>query len=233
MIASLAELWEPFVTTDPGPGTAIELREETEDLWQRLDRASHEIFRSAISGLQDRLDVHAGVLQHEQHVVMLPGAPGTGKTTLTLELLRRGWTYVSDDLAPLDLESGRIDAFPKPLSVKEPSRWNDYLRSWELASTLPVPHELFLIPPTLFGYCYGQTLKPTHVFFPSRTGAPRLETVAPGQAVYRLGELVSHDRVTPIGLGSLKKLCREAQLAEVTYKEAPQAADLIESVLGS
>ena len=165
--------------------------------------------------------------------MMLPGSPGTGKTTLTLELLGRGWTYISDDLAPLDLETGFIEVFPKPLSVKDPSRWREFIGKWERASSLSVPDELFLIPPTIFTYRSSGLVAPTHVFFPVRTGAAGLNAVSPGQALYRLGELVSRDRMIPDALQSLNRLCREAQLAEVTYKEASQAADLIERVVGS
>ena len=42
----------------------------------------------------------------------------TGKTTLVLELLRRGFSFLSDAMAALSRRDGRLDAFPRALRLR-------------------------------------------------------------------------------------------------------------------
>jgi hypothetical protein len=55
----------------------------------------------AVYHLDGSLAVHAGALVHRGRTVLLPGASGAGKTTLTLALSTRGWLPLTDDVCPL------------------------------------------------------------------------------------------------------------------------------------
>jgi hypothetical protein len=62
--------------------------------------------------------LHAGVVAPpDGNCVLLAAPAGHGKSTLTLELARRGWTFFSDDFAPLDLSSGEIAPFPRAVGI--------------------------------------------------------------------------------------------------------------------
>ncbi len=61
--------------------------------------------------------IHAGVVEVDGCGIVIPGATGTGKTTLVAELLRLGATYVSDEYAVVD-PGGLIHPFAKPLSIR-------------------------------------------------------------------------------------------------------------------
>jgi len=65
--------------------------------------------------------LHAGVVARDGAGIMLPGPPGSGKSSLTMALLRQGYRYLSDELAVVDVSTGCLHAFPKPLSLKAPS----------------------------------------------------------------------------------------------------------------
>jgi hypothetical protein len=65
--------------------------------------------------------LHAGAAVRDGVAVLLPGPGGSGKSTLVTGLCARGWLYLSDDLVPLDPETGRIQAFPKTPAVRIPS----------------------------------------------------------------------------------------------------------------
>ncbi|MBS7538693.1 phosphoenolpyruvate carboxykinase (ATP) [Ancylobacter lacus] len=54
--------------------------------------------------------------------VLLPAASGSGKTTLAGALLAHGGTLLSDDLAPVDADTGEVWPFPMAMSVK-PGSW--------------------------------------------------------------------------------------------------------------
>src|SRR5262249_49284843 len=49
--------------------------------------------------------VHSAVLAFEGRTVLLIGEPGAGKSTLTWALLHHGFDYLSDELAPIDLNT--------------------------------------------------------------------------------------------------------------------------------
>jgi hypothetical protein len=57
--------------------------------------------------------VHAGAMTKEAKTLLLVGESGTGKTTVTLGLLQRGWLPLSDDLALVSPQSLAIAPFPR------------------------------------------------------------------------------------------------------------------------
>lgn len=61
--------------------------------------------------------VHAGVVAIGESVVVLPGKSEAGKTTLTLELVRRGAEYYSDEFALMD-PAGRVHPYPRAPSIR-------------------------------------------------------------------------------------------------------------------
>ncbi len=68
--------------------------------------------------LPNLLAIHAACVARGHVAMMMPGAPGSGKTTTTAELLRRGWSYYSDEFALIDPDSLLLEAYPKAMSIK-------------------------------------------------------------------------------------------------------------------
>ncbi len=63
--------------------------------------------------------LHAAVLARNGSAFLFPAPPGSGKSTLAWALLNRGFEYLSDELAPLNLETLEVLPFPRPLCLKE------------------------------------------------------------------------------------------------------------------
>ena len=61
------------------------------------------------------LDIHAGVIGDGRTCILLPAAPGSGKSTLTAALAHAGLQYFSDEVALL--AEGTLDVFPVPLAI--------------------------------------------------------------------------------------------------------------------
>jgi hypothetical protein len=73
--------------------------------------------------------MHGGGIARGNAGFAIPGACGSGKTTLIAYLLaNKGYTYISDDLIALAAPDGRIVPWPLPLGPKEGS-W-DLLSEW-------------------------------------------------------------------------------------------------------
>ncbi|MEZ5776215.1 MAG: hypothetical protein R3D33_16350 [Hyphomicrobiaceae bacterium] len=72
--------------------------------------------------LNGRFDVkallHASAVVAEGGAILIVGASGAGKTTLTAGLVAAGFAYIADDLVPLGEEGRSAGRFPAALAVK-------------------------------------------------------------------------------------------------------------------
>ena len=76
------------------------------------------------------LILHSAVIERDGYAVLMPGDPGSGKSTLCAALIHAGWRLLSDELALIDLQSGQVHGLARPVSLKNESidvigRWAD------------------------------------------------------------------------------------------------------------
>ena len=74
--------------------------------------------RLAVSRHTYFMEIHAGVVLLGNHVVLLPGSAGRGKTTLTAALVRSGGLYFSDEIALLEGSSLSVRPMPLAMTIK-------------------------------------------------------------------------------------------------------------------
>ena len=67
------------------------------------------------------LVLHAAVVARGNQALLLPGAPGAGKSTLCAGMVARGWRLLSDELALIRPERGDLVPLPRPISLKNAS----------------------------------------------------------------------------------------------------------------
>jgi len=72
-----------------------------------------------ISGFAHQyLIIHAAVIEKNSKALILPGFPGSGKSTLCAALVNSGWRLLSDELTLVDCVTGKIVPVPRPVSLK-------------------------------------------------------------------------------------------------------------------
>jgi len=64
---------------------------------------------------------HAAVVARGDRALVMPGQPGSGKSTLCAALVTHGWRLLSDELAMVDLETGALHGLARPVSLKNES----------------------------------------------------------------------------------------------------------------
>lgn len=64
--------------------------------------------------------IHAAAVEWSGVAAILVAPSGTGKSTTTFGLLHEGFRYLSDELAPVDLETLAVQPYPHALCLKSP-----------------------------------------------------------------------------------------------------------------
>jgi hypothetical protein len=77
-----------------------------------------EIIYHLIENNSRELLIHAACLRRGELGILLPGASGSGKSTISAWLLSRGFQYLTDELVGINTETFEIDAFTRPLNIK-------------------------------------------------------------------------------------------------------------------
>lgn len=103
---------ERFDLSGPTPWSgSVEEREVLPRLMTAVNRLVLDLTDSALC-------LHAAGFESDHVVHGLIGASGVGKTTLLVELLRRGLTALNDEMLCIERDSMRVESWAKPLSVK-------------------------------------------------------------------------------------------------------------------
>lgn len=71
----------------------------------------HRIVNAFVETRPDLLWLHAGAVSRADIAMLLLGPSGQGKSTLSTGLCERGWSFLSDDVAPV-LSTGKVMPFP-------------------------------------------------------------------------------------------------------------------------
>ncbi len=67
------------------------------------------------------LMLHAAVVEKHGHALLLPAAPGAGKSTLCTALACQGWRLLSDEFGLVRPGSGAFEPIPRPIALKNES----------------------------------------------------------------------------------------------------------------
>lgn len=75
------------------------------------------LFHEIMKRLDSHVLLHAGVVSREGRATIIYAPSGFGKTTLTLELVSRGYSFLSDEFCPIAVEGHTIAPFPRRVGL--------------------------------------------------------------------------------------------------------------------
>jgi hypothetical protein len=133
----------------------------------------------------DLLFVHAAALERDGGVWLFVGASGSGKSTTAWGLLHHGFSYLSDELAPVDLDSLEVLPYPHALCLKRrpPLSYPLPAESIDLGRTIHVPARSL---PSAYRLVAGALRAVIFVSQDARVPEPVLRRVGTAEAAARL-----------------------------------------------
>lgn len=242
-IGLVRRLWAPFasshsrhavpVVIEPiEDGWCLRLPERTSprfpDPWSLIANLVHELDERALRQASDVQDVHAAVVAWDGVAVVLAGPSGASKTSMALDLLRLGWSYLSDDRALTRRGSGAVMPYPKPAGIKDADQWGRYQGVWDGEDWPSPPTGMFYVPASAVGTVAEEDATPRFIVFPRfQPGASlTFEEITAGRAAALASQYVLS--LSPEAVSVLARLCRETRAATLLHGDARAAAELID-----
>ncbi len=178
----------PYVIQGPD-GEGFEVRRR----YEVLPHLEWTINWHVIRRHNEYAQLHAAALEIDGHALMMPGNPGSGKSTTAAGLLARGWRYLSDEFALIDPSSLEVQPFPRALCIKQPSF--SVIDGLRLPLRKRTPYQkaakgrvAFLNPLEVRPDATGRRSRVRWVVFPQYVAGatPTMESLPRSQAAYEL-----------------------------------------------
>jgi hypothetical protein len=205
-----------------------------------IDRAARymlwHVNAQVIQGTPDHLLVHAAGATMGKGAVVLPGEMNAGKTTLVAGLVLDGFGFLTDELAALNLTTGLVDPYPRPLNIGS--------GSWEVLSRLrpadrdedqPFPERLWHVDATAIrSDAVASPARIRWVIAPSfdRGALTRLQPLSRPETVQLLHRnTFNRERFGGIGIRALVSAVRGARCARLVNGDLASAVAAVHRFL--
>lgn len=180
---------EPLVVFELEAGVALSLTVGK----KRFEQIGDEvilmgIFEAALYGflvetVQGRLILHAAGVGREGAALVLAGQSGMGKSTLSLALMERGLSYLSEEWIAVD-QNQCAAGLPRPLRVDDVPLWEERCTRFEIFADDRLPRSQLLVPPEAQVLHGNVPLKALVILERESHGPPQLEAIEGTAAVF-------------------------------------------------
>ena len=198
-----------------------------------LGDTCHNLADKSVGGLL----FHAAALDYNGKGLVMPGTMGAGKTTLTAWLLTKGFNYLSDELVFITNGKDTIEAFPRPLNLKRPSRevLQDHLDFSEDNVQIFISRHTDLVSPALLNPNTKTSTPPLRlIIFPHYKAESELvlQQLSKAQVGKSLMQCLVNARNLPeMGFPEITRLARQVPAYDLQYSSFSQLNDTLEKLL--
>ena len=211
----------------------------TVDYWQLFTILERQLSKYLGEEVRDFFLLHAGAVAKRGAGIVFPGPSGSGKSSLTLALLRKGYRYLSDEMAVVDPVTAQLQPYPKPLAIKDRSIFPDIVDRNDLwygaeAGDAASTSVWYVQAEDVFPDAMGRCVPVRFIIFPTyKTGAnPGLRLVGPEETARKLLQnSANFARLRTNGLALMAKLVDEAECYELACGDLEETAELIDQLV--
>ncbi|MCP5417675.1 MAG: HprK-related kinase A [Chromatiaceae bacterium] len=185
------------------------------------------------------LVVHSAVVAKDDRAIILPGDPGSGKSTLCAAMVSQGWRLLSDEMALIDPEAEHITPLPRPIGLKNESI--EIIRTYGNNVTLgpsindtakgTVAH--MRPPPDTLQHA-TRAAQPDHIVFPRYTtgAATELRPLNKPRTLTRVAEQsFNYHILGEDGFTTLTRLVSNCPAVELSYSHLDSAIAQIDALV--
>ena len=177
------------------------------------------------------LIIHAAALERRGRALVLPGPPGSGKSTLCAGLVYRGWRLLSDELALVDTQDGEFVALSRPISLKNESI--DLIRKFAPGVVISRPAENTLKgrialskPPRESFLRMREKARPGWIVFPRYTPSGDIHLTPRSKAETFLeiaGNALNYNVLAEAGFGLTTEIVSQSECFQFSYGDLEAA----------
>ncbi len=187
-------------------------------------------------GWRRHLVVHASAAEKDGRVLVMTGLSGSGKSTLAALLGERGWRFLGDEFAFIDLNSGAVHPFPRLVSLKN--------EAIEVLADLVPEHRLgprltdtpkgdirHLVPPRRAIERMADGAPPALLLYPRYGYAPEVRPVGIEENFVRLTQAsTNYVALAEAGFAALTRFVREVPAKAIDFDDGAAAIARIETL---
>lgn len=193
------------------------------------------------NNINTHIVIHAAVLERDGLALVMPGSPGSGKSTLCAALsFRNPWRLLSDELTLYDADSNLISPNPRPIALKDKSidvigRYHPHLTFTEQIDDTHKGSIAYLLPTDKSLSGRHDQAKPSVLLFPRYDAdyeGCSLSSLNKAEAMMRLAEQTfNYSILGQTAFRGLNQFVRNSQCFELTYNgNLDQACQAIEEL---
>ncbi len=189
-----------------------------------------------VFGCKTHILFHAGVVERDGIGVIIPAISGSGKSTLSAGLAYDGWRFFSDEFGMLDVGSGELYPYPRPISLKNESiavmkEWVGEAAAFsrEYIGT-PKGTICYLRPPASSLRDMGKAVRPRVVIHPvfNPDAKPQINPLTTTMAFFRLvRSSANYGDIGEAAFHALARIAEECISCEITYSSLDEGVRLV------
>lgn len=185
-------------------------------------------------GQRRYLLLHASAVERDGKAVLMTGESGAGKSTLSALLGERGWRFMGDEFALIDLETGALHAFPRPVSLKNEAigLFESDVEPCRLGPRMcdtPKGDIRHLRPPDDAVERMAVPAKPALLLFPRFGHAPDVRDIGEAEVFVRLTQAsTNYVALGEAAFHALSTLVQTVPTRAIDYPDTQSAIDTVE-----
>ena len=216
---------------------------QTSDNAELLLKLLDFILEDFIESTKDHLLLHSAVLVKRRKAIVLPAGSNSGKTTLSLALLKDEFKYISDEVAAVNIYNLKASGFPRAMMIKDktlslfPSLQREIrCYKFQFRNSRDVQKAHLGIPGERKTAPLKQSFPITAIVFPKYNpdGVTTLTELKPSEALVNLMRCsFNHLRLNEIGFRSAAKIARKIKCYFLEVNDLTKACELINDLIES